>query len=120
MTIQEISTYDEPRPEKPKAPKVTTNVQITLQACPRCGGAVLDYRSPIADSPLCITCGWRRPEVPPNIQAEVEAHLGKSFMEDHYKHKQIGTGKPPLSGWEREKRRRLKEKKPSEPKVAVG
>ena len=120
MTVQEISIYDEPRPEKTKARKVTADVMITLQACPRCGGAVLDYRSPIADSPLCITCGWRRPEVPPNIQAEVEAHLGKSFMEDHYKHKQIGTGKPPLSGWEREKRRRLKEKKSTEPKVAVG
>ena len=88
-----------------------TFVMITLYACPRCNGAVLDYSSPLADSPLCITCGWRRPEVPPDIQAEVEAHMGKTFMEDRYKHRQIGTGKPPLSGWDREKRRRARDGK---------
>jgi hypothetical protein len=30
-------------------------------------------------------------------------------MDDRYSHRQIGTGKPPLSGWEREKRRRERE-----------
>ncbi len=84
-------------------------VMITLQACPRCGGAVLDYGSPFADSPLCLTCGWRRPEISPEIQAEVDAHMGKPFLEDRYVHRHIGTGKPPLSGWEREKRRRERE-----------
>lgn len=79
---------------------------IELDACQRCGGAIIDYSSPIADSPMCITCGWRKVTVPTDVQAEVEAHLGKTFMEDRYTHKQIGTGKPPLSGWEREKRRR--------------
>ena len=43
-----------------------------------------------------------------------ESHLGKNFMEDRYTHKQIGTGKPPLSGWEREKRRREREKQAQE------
>jgi hypothetical protein len=60
------------------------------------------------DSPLCITCGWRRPEIPPTIKAEVDARLQKAFMEDSYERKLIGTGKPPLSGWEREKRRRAR------------
>ncbi len=81
---------------------------ISLSACPRCKGPVLDYGSPIADSPLCITCGWRQAKVSPEVQAEVEAHLGKNYMEDRYSHRQIGTGKPPLSGWEREKRRRAR------------
>lgn len=92
---------------------------ITLADCPRCGGAVLDYASPLADSPLCITCGWRRAKVSPEIQAEVDSHIGKAFMEDRYSHKQIGTGKPPLSGWEREKRRRAREKLLSEEKLAA-
>ena len=84
-------------------------VGIKLSDCPRCNGAVMDYRSPIADSPMCITCGWRKETVPQDVLDEVEAHLGKAFMEDRYTHKQIGTGKPPLSGWEREKRRRQRE-----------
>ena len=105
------STFTSDKPKSKKEAEIKTDVSITLQACPRCGGAVLDYQSPIADSPLCITCGWRRPEVPPDIQAEVEAHLGKSFMEDYYKRKSLGTGKPPLSGWERRKRARDKETK---------
>ena len=86
-----------------------TQEMIELDACVRCGGAILDYSSPITDSPMCITCGWRKVSVPADVQAEVEAHMGKTFMEDRYTHKQIGTGKPPLSGWEREKRRRERE-----------
>ena len=96
---------------------------INLSACPRCNGPVLDYSSPVADSPLCITCGWRQAKIPPEVQAEVDAHQGKSYMEDRYAHRQIGTGKPPLSGWEREKRRRARDGAPSaeeERRAAVG
>ncbi len=79
---------------------------IKFGDCPRCGGAVIDEAPPMEDSPLCITCGWRRPDVPVDIQAEVTAHLGKKFVENRYTHRQIGKGKAPLSGWERTKRRR--------------
>lgn len=84
-------------------------MKMNLSECPRCGGAVLDYASPDADSPLCLTCGWRRAEIPAEVRAEVEEHIGKAYMDDRYSHRQIGTGKPPLSGWEREKRRRERE-----------
>ena len=83
---------------------------IIFAACPRCGGPVLDYGCQVADSPLCIMCGWRRRDIPPAIQAEVKAHLGKGFLQDRYTHKRVGGGKPPLSGWEREKRRRERER----------
>ncbi len=94
-------------------------VDIKLGTCPRCNGAVMDYESPIADSPMCITCGWRKEIVPQEVLDEVEAHLGKAFMEDRYTHRQIGTGKPPLSGWEREKRRRQRESD-AEPEKLTG
>lgn len=93
---------------------------IALEDCPRCGGAVLDYRSPITDSPLCITCGWRRAEISAEVLAEVEAYKGKPYMEDRYTHKQIGTGKPPLSGWEREKRRRERNERRQAGELAAG
>ena len=79
---------------------------ITLGVCPRCNGAVVNYTLPTEDSPLCLMCGWRQQEVSPAIQAEVQKYLGKSYVEDRYSSKPIGSGKPPLSGWEREKRRR--------------
>ena len=55
---------------------------ITLSACPRCEGAVLDYSYMDADTPLCITCGWRRADISTDVLAEVEAHLGKPSV-DH-------------------------------------
>ncbi len=78
---------------------------ITLNACPRCSGAILDFGSPNVDGPLCITCGWRRPDVPLDVQLEVEAHVGLESTA-RYLRKRIGTGKPPLSGWEAKKRQR--------------
>ena len=78
---------------------------LDLHGCPRCNGAVVEY--PWSDDgTYCINCGWRRPDISPEIQAQVEAHLGKSYMETHYAHNRIATGKPPLSGWERIKRAR--------------
>jgi len=41
---------------------------------------------------------------------QVKEHLGDPYMEDRYTHARIGTGKPPLSGWDRVKRRREREK----------
>ena len=88
---------------------------IRFGACPRCGGAVIDEAPPLEDSPMCITCGWRRPDVPVDIQAEVTAHLGKKFVENRYTHRQIGKGKAPLSGWERTKRLREMQKRTGQP-----
>ena len=84
-------------------------VTVRVQACPRCGGAILDYAHPPEESALCITCGWRDQQVPESVQDEVRAHLGKSFIDHVYTHRDAGRGKPPLSGWEREKRRRVRE-----------
>ena len=84
-------------------------MMITLQSCPRCNGAILEYSHPV-DSALCITCGWRRAEIPADVLAQVKAHLGEPYMEDRYIHTRIGTGKPPLSGWDRVKRRRERER----------
>ncbi|MDP6299977.1 MAG: hypothetical protein QF717_01435 [SAR202 cluster bacterium] len=81
---------------------------ITLQACPRCNGAVLDYARSAEDGPMCITCGWRDNRVSASVQAEVDGHIGDEFVEHVYTHHCAGRGKPPLSGWEREKRRRLR------------
>ena len=83
---------------------------ISLHACPKCKGAVLEYDAPNLESPLCLNCGWRRAEIPPDVQAQVEAHLGKADLEERYAHSRIGTGKPPLSGWQRIKRRKERER----------
>ena len=93
---------------------------INFGACPRCGAAVIDEAPPFEDSPMCITCGWRRPDVPVDIQAEVQAHLGKKFVENRYTHKQIGKGKAPLSGWERTKRQRELQEEESKRKSEDG
>ena len=84
---------------------------ITLDDCPRCGGAVLDYSSPITDSPLCMTCGWRKVQVSADVQSEFEKYFGMTFAGGRKTARQVGTGKPPLSGWERKKRRRERETK---------
>jgi len=83
---------------------------IALQSCPRCKGAVLQYSGTAVDSPLCINCGWRKADVPVDVLEQVEQHLGQPYMEDKYTHARIGTGKPPLSGWDRVKRRRERER----------
>ncbi len=79
---------------------------IMFGACPRCGGAVIDRARAMEDSPLCITCGWRRTDLSLEIRTEVEAHLGEKFIDNRYQHRLIGKGKAPLSGWERVKRQR--------------
>jgi len=80
---------------------------IILQACPKCRGAVLEhYPAVLDDGPLCVNCGWRRSDIPPDVRAQVEARLGEQYLEDRYVHSRIGTGKPPLSGWQRLKRLR--------------
>lgn len=85
-------------------------IMISLEGCPRCNGAMLKYPDPVVDGTLCVNCGWRKADVPPEIQTQVEAHLGKPYMEERYTHSRIGTGKLPLNGWERVKRRREREK----------
>ncbi len=78
---------------------------MDLKGCPRCNGAVL-VSDPSADGAVCVNCGWRRSDVSSEVMAQVVAHLGKPYMEDRYSHSRIGTGKPPLSGWDRLKCRR--------------
>ena len=79
---------------------------ITPGACPRCEGAVIDYGCDVADGPLCIACGWRRPDISPEIEAEVEEYLGEIYIGSRYVYRYIGTGKPSPSGWEKRKRQR--------------
>jgi hypothetical protein len=82
--------------------------RFTLQACPRCRGAIIDYGHPPDESPMCIVCGWREQKVPRAVADEVSEHLGRPYVEHNYTHSSPFRGKPPLSGWEREKRRKLR------------
>jgi len=82
---------------------------MNLHGCPRCNGAVVQYGPPSFDSDMCINCGWRPQEIPADVLELVEAHAGKAYLEDRTGHSRIGTGKPPLSGWDRVKRRRQRE-----------
>ena len=79
---------------------------LLLRACPRCRGAILDYKIPTGDSPLCITCGWRGVNIPTDVRTEVLTHLGRPCVSPTSAGRRIGTGKPPLSGWERRTLRR--------------
>ena len=83
---------------------------IHTNACPRCQGAVLEYAPPVEENALCINCGWRRREISAEIQAQVSDRLGQPDVEERYTRSQIGTGKPPLSGWDRVKLRRERER----------
>ena len=82
---------------------------MKLHGCPRCNGAVLEYPAPAVESAYCVNCGWRRPDIPLDIQALVEEHLGKPLIEGRYTHQQIGTGRPAPNGWDRIKRHRERE-----------
>ncbi len=74
---------------------------ITLRACPRCNGAVIDYGYTYADNPLCVTCGWRRAEVSADVLAEVRSHLGKPLIENRYLENQMrGRRAPPREEWD--------------------
>ena len=75
------------------------------QMCPRCNGVVLD--DPFEGEMKCVTCGWRPRSVPDDVEREVEAHRGKSNI--GHNRKRPPRGKPPLSGWERVKRRKDKQ-----------
>ena len=57
---------------------------------------------------MCIVCGWRDRKVPKAVADEVSEHLGRPFVEHTYTHSSPYRGKLPLSGWEREKRRRMR------------
>jgi hypothetical protein len=67
---------------------------------------VLEYTARADEDALCVNCGWRRPNIPPDVQAYVDEHLGKDQLRERYERTSIGTGKPPLSGWQRLKRQR--------------
>jgi Zn ribbon nucleic-acid-binding protein len=74
--------------------------------CPRCNGVVL--ADPFEDDVKCVTCGWHPRTVPDDVMLEVEAHKGKSNI--GHNRKRPPQGKPALSGWERLKRRREKQR----------
>lgn len=80
---------------------------ITTGACPRCGGSVLDYKSGI-DSPVCIACGWRKETICADVLKEIQTHLGEDSLGSGPP-RVIAKGKPPLSGWQRAKRRKERE-----------
>ena len=82
--------------------------KFRLQACPRCEGAIVNYSHPSVESPMCIVCGWRDQSIPRAVAEEVAEHLGRPYVEHTYTHSSPFRGKPPLSGWEREKRRRVR------------
>ena len=58
---------------------------IVFKSCPRCRGDVLEHYPEDSDRALCINCGWRQPEVPTDVIAQVEAHLGRQHIEDAYR-----------------------------------
>ena len=90
---------------------MSNGAMLTLQACPRCNGAVL--RSPPSEfeGTLCVNCGWRQPDISAEVQAQIEARLGKPSVEEPYTRRRIGRGKPPLSGWERAKRQKERDRR---------
>ncbi len=75
-----------------------------MTPCPRCLGSVLAGWAD--DDPLCINCGWRNVDIPPDVLAEVQKSLGKRYVGNHLVGLRRATGNPPLNGWEKEKRRR--------------
>ena len=77
---------------------------LKLGGCPKCDGCLFWDIQEQAD--MCIACGWRPRNVSLDVQLEVEAHLGQDAV--GRKLKEAPKGKPPLNGWEREKRRRSK------------
>ena len=77
------------------------------EPCPRCHGIVVD--EPLQDEPICINCGWRPPSIPPDVQREVDTHMGESSIERAHKH--IPRGKPSLSWAERARRRKERQRK---------
>ena len=83
---------------------------MSFQGCPRCKGAVLEFPATDNEGAMCVNCGWRRRSIPPDIQEYVDEHLGKPYLRERYERAKIGTGKPPLSGWERLKRRRTQKR----------
>lgn len=74
---------------------------INFNGCPRCNGSVISDYTDEFDSPYCVNCGWRQTRLAPEILAEVEAHMGKEYVE----RKQILPGRPTISDWERKVRR---------------
>ncbi len=101
------------QPVKDDSPKRREdgNEMMTLNSCPKCTGTIYQYDESTEDGPMCLNCGWRQNDIPQDVELEVQTHLGKPFMEDRYAHHRIATGKPPLSGWERIKRRRDRERR---------
>ncbi len=75
---------------------------MLFNACPRCEGPVLDCK--YSEDYLCVVCGWRRADIPEEVRAEVTERSGKNILYRDYP--KIATGKPPVSGWQRELRKR--------------
>ena len=66
----------------------------------------MEHGPSIEDGAVCINCGWRKQEIPADVLEQVQAHLGEPYMDGRRPQQRIGTGKPPLSGWDRVKLRR--------------
>ena len=77
---------------------------LKLRSCLKCNGAVLECPDGELDSAFCINCGWRRPEASPADET-LDESKNRVRLPVRGAHSRIGTGKPPLSGWARTKRR---------------
>ncbi len=58
---------------------------------------------------MCVNCGWRHRVLPVDVLTVVWASIGKTEVAEGKAYSRRGTGKPPISGWERRKRGRDRE-----------
>ena len=95
-------------PEHDARPMLAVRSQLGVNECPRCGGYIthdLPYESDVS----CVNCGWcgNTKQLSSSEIKEIDANLSKrSILTTNYP---VGTGKPPLSGAQRKKRRKARE-----------
>jgi len=84
--------------------------QVLVGSCPRCEGAVELHPPQFEEEDTCVNCGWRRAEIPPDVQRTVQEHQGEDHLPGEiYRHRDIGKGKSlPLSGAAKKRREKAK------------
>ena len=84
-----------------------STMSLKYNACPRCWGPVELGRDLYGPHELCLDCGWA-------------GETRTVTLKRQYNSNRIGTGKLPLSGWEREKRKRELEREQRGEEVLTG
>ena len=74
------------------------DTKLTLGTCPKCRGAVLDYGSPLLDSPLCVNCGWREPDLPQVILTHLRSGLNGASARGPYALRRDGAARGRRNG----------------------